>query len=108
MKLNGWIRIGIILSVVWFLGASFCAPNPSIESRQFLATEAWEPCFEHAEATQDKVAWAACENMMTEHVNLEISTARWNILLYGFAPLPVFWLLSFIGIGTFKWVKRGF
>lgn len=91
MKLNGWYRIGIVLSILWCLfiiGLTINQYNNISRYGLFVSTLDPLDIF-------DKIS-------PTKIVNYG------NIILSMIIPVVSGWLLVFIIVWTIKWVIRGF
>jgi hypothetical protein len=101
MKLNGWQRIGLILSSAWFVGAFWVIRQRQIKFGEDWAKHLMELCMK-----TDTV------NKCMESTNDAFEKAyliNWEeIFLYGALPIPITWLLVYLTINTVKWITRGF
>lgn len=107
LRLNGWQRIGIVVSLLWVIIAGF-AQNDSDLVR---ATKAYELTFRicndvAAQHHQDDVSDCDKEAAKTYAVYLEHRLG--DVLLVSFVPIPFAWLLAYMLVGLYHWVKRGF
>jgi hypothetical protein len=100
MKLNGWKRIGIILSVVWILvayGVTFThAQNEDIRWHVTLAQNC-EARHHGSDPECDRILYT--DNRLQEH-----ETAA----LVAFVPVPIAWGFVYVVLFLTQWVKRGF
>jgi hypothetical protein len=92
-SLSGWQRLGIFLSVIWFLVVL---------------------------PMQTRVEWAAaearywtCHNIdasrFSEEECREAAKIRWGpIFLAATVPIPIFWLTGWIVLSVSRWVRRRF
>lgn len=102
-KLNGWQRIGVILSILWMLGAAIQTRNEQIE---------------HARKMLDLNS-TLCASM-THLECLSISNSKYTadlavdafklmeILIYALAPMLFGWLFAWLAIVVYRWVRVGF
>jgi hypothetical protein len=105
MKLNGWIRIGIVLSILWVAwigGYAVCEyfqhqPQHSI----FIAWRA-------AKTGEDYVTLAKTTGMFADLVPLSGSLRVSRFLAFLFIPLAIAWSSSFVIVYTIIWIIRGF
>ena len=102
-RLNGWQRIGIVLSLLWALGVSqwflLHVPqrnDPGIES-------IYLQCITEAAAKRDvcqhRAEWFR-KNSWSEFW----AAGSWIVL----GPLLIVWLLVYIVVWTVRWIRRGF
>jgi hypothetical protein len=104
-RLNGWIRIGIVVSVVWML--------------YITGTAAWEYIQHHPYAS-NFIEWR-CEKTGESYVSLEKITGPFvdlvplsaTLRLGRFAtallaPILVFWITAITVVYTVRWISNGF
>ncbi len=101
MRLNGWQRIGLVLSVLWALGAAIHERNKQVDAAHELFQSQYRMCLEQADAAKN------CDN-----VSLQVAmdaTAYWpDVAFYAFGPVMAGWLVVLITLRTFRWVSVGF
>ena len=103
MKLNGWNRIGIILSVLWMLSViGYTAiefqlgPESNMLLVDMVVTKTGEPI---------KVLEG---NPFRDLVPVEPNLKLMTFFLALFIPVVVIWILSYLIVWSTKWVKAGF
>jgi len=103
MRLNGWQRIGVVASVLWLVGGAIYERNRQLhvadlifqgDMRLCLSTNAGK-CFELAHQTYASL------------IALD-ATKISNILFFALAPVLAGWVLTYLIVKTFRWVKAGF
>ena len=126
-RLGGWQRFGIVLSVVWALGAAYSWLSFQTQEADDAAAFASRVCNKLAdEAAQRNWVWQHDPNYPNHNEALEdadISKCseetletyaiyqqhKWgNSALAALVPLPFAWLLAYIVIVVVRWIKRGF
>ncbi len=130
-RLNGWERIGLVISVIWlayvlFLGAlglTGQAPFGSItkgkESTSYTPAQCSAPWPERAPGDSISLseAMGACPPGSTEisPAKREVTSTPdvrefffGRLLFAAIVPLLVFWFLAYASVRTFKWVAAGF
>ena len=112
-KLNGWARLGIVLSVAWLTLMSFVYFNEIISHPSFFANNLPFEIFDWIEDT---------EGTAKEHAEAK---AKGNEIVHGFVlakpmfslkgylmltvlPLLIGWLGILLSIWVIGWVKEGF
>jgi hypothetical protein len=106
VRLNGWQRIGVIVSIAWSIGAAI-HEDLAISNRedtQFSAAfgPVYNQCRDNGYDGSDCAREAA-------HVASKVPPeSRWNIAVQALAPIPFGWLLVYLTTGVVRWVKRGF
>jgi hypothetical protein len=95
MKLNGWHRIGVVLSVLWAIVA-FCWTR-SIQVKN--GHELFRSCLYKTTSY--------CENISLQSALDE--TANWtDVTFFSLFPIVIGWILAFLSVKVFKWIKTGF
>jgi hypothetical protein len=88
-RLNGWQRIGIVLSALWVLVGG-------LWGRQLAVA----PYFDCIKSAPNIDTMNFCERYLQDWG----STA----MLIALVPLPIAWLLVYIVVWTVRWIRRGF
>ena len=101
--LNGWQRVGIVLSALWAVGVLIFAWQ--IET---TAASKHNDAFYHCLfAPQSDVDQSKCEAQQQV-----LENARWRDLrgwlLRALAPIPLAWLLVYLVVWVVCWVRGGF
>jgi hypothetical protein len=109
MRLNGWKRIGVVISVIWLLGAFMHTYNTEtkeywdregplrtacINANESRKAQGWET-FDCNKSYSD--AWAAFKK---QTIILAAAVAV--------VPIPFGWLFVYLIIGITRWIKVGF
>jgi hypothetical protein len=107
MRVKGWIRVGVVLSVIWAVGAGFYQNNEELSRSDKFFQFAYDVCQRGKEARSKPAnldcfeqSWAAAKPFRDPRLG--------DVLFMAFAPLPVFWLAAFLAVLIFRWVRRGF
>lgn len=92
-RLNGWQRIGIVLSVVWAIAVIVWDTLEVIRHKRLLSQclSGADPVMNYCARTYE-VPWFM--NAM--------------IVLAALAPIPIAWLLVWGLVALVRWVRRGF
>lgn len=106
MKLNGWQRIGIVLSILWLVPvASFpliqlwTYPEDTLHNSPFFD---WiVPAADVPSAENDDL-YDLFEPDLVPKLKIGL------YLLFAFGPVIGFWLLIYLCIYTIRWVFNGF
>jgi hypothetical protein len=107
-RLNGWQRIGIVLSVVWAIGAAVYEINV-INDRYYAAFgAAFRPVLNRCEDDPSKNG-VNCAEVAGRAARAAVPTeSSWNIAIAALAPIPFFWLIAYALVGLGRWITRGF
>jgi hypothetical protein len=113
-RLNGWQRIGIVLSIIWvplgFVWAIkyFAPPDHFLEwpfVKSCYEQEAKRPSPNYGHCDQDAQKWYESQFKFRE---LQIANAERLALWFALAPIPIVWLLVYSVVWIGRWVRRGF
>ena len=117
MRLNGWQRTGIVASICWAIGgAYFEATDMARREREFVSSIT-KVEYDLCRGEQDRAIEASRsfsrDCVAESHDNFTrvsqiAHKPRWSIALVALAPIPIGWLLVFILIRIWRWIRRGF
>jgi len=118
MQLNGWQRIGVVLSVVWIVAGGLWTRSVVIESQGESAVASRRACLNRHSIQPDGSPPAApdwrsqCDRQFDADWNRDV-TDHWdrvNVLnaVFTLAPLLLAWLLVYAIVGTVRWIRAGF
>ncbi|MEW6426499.1 MAG: hypothetical protein AB1568_00545 [Thermodesulfobacteriota bacterium] len=131
-RLNGWQRIGIIISILWcfFIFGSVLysySDNDFEEDLSGMCPQLWKDfCSWHNSKTGEKLSLriegekrVACETLMARATELKTKYLRGDIkpelrvdyaevLLAIFLPVIIFWITTYTLVWIVKWVRAGF
>jgi hypothetical protein len=96
--LNGWRRIGIVLSVVWMLVGAFWAQH-------LLFDHIYETLVACVSAVTD---YTYCQKTYDSDMAVARQISPIVTALVALAPIPVVWLLAYGLIGRVRWIRAGF
>jgi hypothetical protein len=103
-KLDGWKRIGIIVSVVWILGAGIFTFN-AVENSVIENASAQTLMCEEA---HNRAGSAECDKRSTDYLANHNYDALIASALVAFIPVPLGWGFVYLILSLVAWVKRGF
>jgi len=126
LRLNGWQRIGIVLSVIWFIGFAGYIWNSSVQNNLNFYSYQLESCYtllnlendslqykkEEDREKQRTVNWTKyenCQNKAKVNVDHQNETLYHGIpLLFtiDFGTVLFGWLVVWFGIGISRWKGR--
>ena len=109
LRLNGWQRMGVALSVVWMLlvagrGAWEFTHLSNYYGNFYVADTAYRPALTLEEP--DAQGWlspAAATGIEVEH---HFEAGR--VLMAMFGPVLLFWILAYGMVFAFRWIAKGF
>lgn len=107
MRLNGWQRIGIVLSVVWILGAGIYQRSSDIKKAQDFASFSYRVCAD-ATGLNRNLILSDCLKQSQKDYEIWIKPSWANVAAISLVPIPIFWLIAYGLIKIYRWVKVGF
>jgi hypothetical protein len=119
-RLNGWQRVGVVLSVVWAIGASAYEfvhiGDREQEKINFFLKVFYDQCREAQDlATQagrpferDCVGEQYNKHLPSLNKEFYYSESRWGVATMAFVPIAITWLLAWWVISIVRWIKSGF
>ena len=106
-KLNGWLRICIVLSALWVLLAGVytnkMVTDQGMKSRMMI----YSHCINSGEQPADSGS-KSCSEKSDEFYDLAVQHRLQDVLGISLIPVPIFWLIGFIIFRIYRWVKKGF
>ena len=107
MRLNGWQRVGIVVSIVWAIGAAIYQRNADLENAQFAANLTYRVCTENKTLKQD-FDFKSCLREVEKTSAIWLDGSWSNVAFISLAPIPLGWLVVYMLIRIYQWVKAGF
>jgi hypothetical protein len=117
MKLNGWQRIGAIASVLWAIGAGISERNGQYQHSYMMSAQyrnSYCPSMSKDMLTgisNNDVFWQCLRDTGEENDAQLAFTNPANvasILSFSLLPIIVGWLLAYLSVRLFRWVRIGF
>lgn len=106
MKLNRWQRIGVVLSVVWALGAAYYERSSQMESGQKWMEISSQSCHD-SNALAINPPKKDCSKEWEKDFQM-FMTPNWEVIAFiSIAPIPIGWGVAFLLIRIYRWVKAG-
>jgi hypothetical protein len=96
-RLNGWQRIGIVLTVLWAIGGTIWEVSSIIESD--TSYDSYDACVLKPNADR-----RACDQEFETQQFKEVRRG----LVFVLAPIPIAWLIAYGLIALARWIRRGF
>jgi hypothetical protein len=102
MRLNVWHRLGIVVSVLWFLGGGLYQRTRDTKA----AADAMGSYYRLCTAANPNGDFAKCMDHATDAYKGTL--AGWdNALFVAIAPVILGWLLAYVVVWTTRWVLAG-
>jgi hypothetical protein len=105
LKLNGWQRIGIVVSVIWFVGLWLSSLH-----QQAQAKAKYVECLHIAEETMERclAEWQRLDNSILANLGAVGRMDLRVLLAIDFGTIVFGWLLAWLAIVVARWIRRGF
>ena len=102
MKLNRWQRIGIVISILWALAAAYHLRSTEMETGRHFLDLHYQACIEIERSTIE-----VCTAEMHKSFDIWMKPNWGNISFIALAPIMLGWILVFIIIRIYRWIKAG-
>jgi hypothetical protein len=102
-KLNGWQRIGVVLSVLWMVGASLYVQTDRTDRAYKFANSMMSLCLDMVSPSPKD-----CTSDYSHNVKIALNPFWPDAVILAIVPIPITWLLVYIIIGIVRWVRAGF
>jgi hypothetical protein len=112
-KLNGWQRIGVVLSVVWAIGGvgwGFNIAYIDVEQNYSQCRAGANALYIHT-ANETSEWGKALEQCDLNHVNQNEDAAFYgsvHAVFIGLLPIPIGWFAVYKSIALLRWIREGF
>jgi hypothetical protein len=108
-RLSGWQRAGIVLSILWAIGAGRYAHNSDLEGAKNFANLAYKNCTNQKLLAHDNDL-SSCEQQREANIAkwLKDGKSNANIAFLALAPIPFGWLAGFIFLYIVRAQVAGF
>ncbi len=101
-RLNGWQRIGVVVSIAWALGGGYWGNEIGIHQGDYVVN-AYSTCLETSGGDD-----APCEKTFYRDYPTAVQHHWEYAAIAGLAPIAPVWLLVYGVIGLCRWIVRGF
>jgi hypothetical protein len=107
-KINGWMRIWIVLSALFFIVSliygirDYNIRNYQISQIYMTSCELNNPSIESKKGCEEYAKKKTDESKKAEGGILV------QVLIFSIIPLSLIWLFGFISYRIFMWIKKGF
>ena len=106
--MNGWIRLGIVASVIWLVGAWIWADSQVAQIDGEIAAESYQDCSQSSEPhlvdNCEKMNELTRNMASSEDYAGELSELRLILFILALLPLLATWLVGL----TAAWIRGGF
>ena len=102
MTLNRWQRIGVVMSILWVLGAASFERGSQVDAATSSAQSIYRMCLDMEEAQSEDCSKEFHKNFV------DFLRPNWsNIAFIAITPVILGWVLIFIIIRVYRWIKAG-
>ena len=109
MRLGGWHRIGIVLSVAWVVAGPFYLNGRAYDAALKDAGETYHLCREAQGAADDPATCTERSNVMLK-IGMQnvapIGSLGWALVAV--IPVVLGWIFVYIIVGLWRWIRAGF
>jgi len=105
MRIGMWQRLGIVFSVLWFLGAGLRIFNVEDNKARAIAALSAELCRDRQARGRDLSE--NCSEAFSDDIRAVGSGPITEAAIVAITPIPTAWLLAFVVVWTTRWVWRG-
>jgi hypothetical protein len=105
VRLNGWQRIGIVLSVLWFFVAGFWGNRIALEDLGAGVVATYRLCLERSIQPDDDTK---CNAAFMRDYPAAVESHWWYAAGFALIPIPIAWLVVYGFVALFRWIKAGF
>ena len=95
MLLNGWLRLGIALSITWAIGAAIYQRNADLERADNFVKWSDRVCL-GTKARKHDTNLSSCEKQLEANTATGLKGSYGNVAFMALAPIPVAWLAVFV------------
>jgi hypothetical protein len=106
-RLGGWVRLGIVASVLWAIGGSFFLAKRLDDSALDFRALMDQSCYAIREK-DPSYDIAGCLEQNNRAAQSERERVWPNALMATLIPIPIVWLLVWLTVVVFRWVRTGF
>ena len=106
IKLNKYLKVGLILSLIWVVVVFFNVRNQQIESANFHGSFSFGICSDSA--SKDTAKLSKCEAKRAESILLYSHGLNENAAAAALLPVPFLWLVAFILFHIGRGIKIGY
>jgi len=99
-RLTVWQKVGIVLSVVWAVGAAIYQHNEDVDRAESFAAFAYKACADSKDLHHD-TDLSKCEQEKADHIAVWMESDVGNAAFLALAPLPFAWIAAYVlgGLG---------
>jgi hypothetical protein len=108
MRLNGWVRIGIIASVAWVFVGGYLGNRLVVNQAAESMMTTLQLCNYHPEGAPPTRSPAVCGRQANAAWDEAVKDHWWAAAIVAFVPIPFAWLLVWGLVALVRWVRARF
>jgi hypothetical protein len=103
IKLNGWQRVGIVLSIIWAIGGGLWGNDLGLQQGDWVVSRLVR-CYEAHSV--NLMQW--CSSDFGRDYSEAIKYHLHYAVIVALVPIPLAWLVVYGFIGLWRRIRRGF
>ena len=103
MRANGWQRIGVILSVIWAIGAGWYQRAADMAHASLAARALFEICYSDKRPDNPQ-----CVVDSTNAYNASIRESWVRVAVVSLGPILLAWLAAYVVLLVARWIRARF
>jgi hypothetical protein len=107
LKLNGWQRLGMVASITWGIVGYMHQRNTDFHREVAAQSVVYQACSDTA-AMRGNFDFSGCAADASRLDSALSTDALGNALVFAFGPIVLGWVVTYLAIFVFGWVRRGF
>jgi hypothetical protein len=108
MRLGGWTRIGIVLTMAWVIFGFFYVEEQEREVQQGYMNRLYKTCTED-EVKRGNFDFKPCMDFTIKHATENHpKQSKWRSLGQALFPVPFVWIFVYVVVLIARWIVRGF
>jgi hypothetical protein len=113
MRLNGWQRIGVVLSVCWFIGGGLWIGGQVMDDLSFTVRAEHRRCLAARSIQPDGTVpkdtdWGPCSERFLRDFPVAVADHWYYTAAYALIPIPIAWIFVWGVVGIGRWIRNGF
>ena len=107
--MHAWVRLGIVLSVIWAFVGGFWANKRAINDASRLTSAQVENCLSANDArprSKTGEIWTPCWEQFGKIYQHNAEGHWWFATMVGLLPIPIAWLSVYMLISLRRWTRR--
>lgn len=113
MRLSGWQRIGIVMTVCWIIGGTPWVNKFAMDSLGADVLNEYRRCLDARSVQPDGTVppdtnWKPCIAKFEADWSPAVSGHWFYAIIFILIPIPIAWLLGYGFLSLGRWIRAGF